>query len=277
VTDDPAEENDHTPTEESRRGWWRSLLSQGRTWRKRRARLHSEPVSILAHLYELRSRLLKVSAAVLLGSIVAFVFRNWCFDLLVNPFKEATQDRNLVFFRPTEAFSLFMQISLFGGLVLSSPVILYQLWRFVAPALTPKEKRLAIPVTAVLTVLFLGGVTLGYLSLERGLGFLVGFGTDRLDPTIGADHYPNFAMRFLMVFGASFEFPVFLFGLCATGVLNWRTLAKGRRWAIVIIVVGGAIATPSGDPLTLTLLAVPLYVLYETTIWLARFLIKRHP
>ena len=275
MTEVPAEENDHTPTEGSRGGLWRSLLSRGKARRERRARLRSEPVSILAHLYELRSRLLKASVALLLGSIVAFIFRNWCFDLLVHPFKEATQDRNLVFFRPTEAFSLFMQISLFGGLVLSSPVILYQLWRFVAPGLKRKERRLAMPVTAVLTALFLGGVVLGYLSLERGLGFLIGFGTDRLDPTIGADHYLNFAMRFLMVFGVSFEFPVFLFGLCATGVLSWRTLAKGRRWAIVIIVVGGAIATPSGDPLTLTLLAVPLYFLYELTIWLARFLIKR--
>lgn len=275
MTEVPTEGRDHTPTEGSPGDSSTSLLPWGRAWRERRARPRSESASILAHLHELRSRLLKISVAVLLGSIVAFVFRNWCFDLLVNPFTEATQDRNLVFFRPTEAFSLFMQISLFGGLVLSSPVILFQLWRFVAPALNRRERRLAIPVTAVLTVLFLGGILLGYLSLERGLGFLVGFGTDRLDPTIGADHYLGFAMRFLMVFGVSFEFPVFLFGLCATGVLSWRTLANGRRWAIVVIVIGGAVATPSGDPLTLTLLAVPLYALYELTILLARFLIKR--
>jgi sec-independent protein translocase protein TatC len=275
MADLPAEESGSTTAEETRVGWWRSLLARRRAKRDRLARLHSEPTSILAHLAELRSRILKIAAAVLVASIVAFVFRNWIFDLLVRPFRDATEDRNLVFFRPTEAFSLFMQISLFGGLVLSSPVISYQLWRFVSPALKRREKRLAIPVSLALTLLFLGGVVLGYFSLERGLGFLVGFGTDRLDPAIGADHYLNFAMRFLMVFGVSFEFPVFLFGLCATGALSWRSLAKARRWAIVIIVVGGAIATPSGDPLTLTLLAVPLYFLYEMTIWLARFLIKK--
>ena len=274
MTDDPGEiaGNDSTG-EPRRRPWWpRAARDAGR--RRRRAR-RAEPDSILGHLEELRSRLLKASAALVVGAIVAFIFRNWCFDVLVAPFKEATQDSDLVFFRPTEAFSLFMQVSLFGGLVLSSPVILYQLWRFVAPGLTPREKRLALPATSVLTALFLGGVALGYLSLERGLGFLLGFGGDQLDPTIGADHYLNFALRFLLVFGISFEFPVFLFGLVAVGVLSWRTLARGRRWAILTIVVGGAVATPSGDPLTLTLLAVPLYVLYESTIWLSRLLIKR--
>lgn len=232
-----------------------------------------EPSSILEHLDELRSRLLKALGVLTVGALIAFIFRDWCFDLLVAPFREVAGDQDLVFFRPTEAFSLFMQISLFGGLVLASPVILYQLWAFVGPGLTRGEKRRVVPVALILSVLFIGGVLLGYFALERGLGFLLGFGSDRLEPTIGADHYLNFALRFLLVFGVAFEFPVFLFALTAAGVVDWRTLARGRRWAIIVIVVGGAVATPSGDPLTLALLAVPLYVLYEATIWLSRFLV----
>lgn len=259
----------------SKPGLWRSWRERIRGRLARRHRRHVEPRSILAHLNELRSRLMKAAAALAVGSVVAFIYRNWLFDLLVEPFNETTQGKDLVFFRPTEAFSLFMQISLFGGLVLASPVILYQVWAFVSPALTSKEKRRSLPIVLVLTLLFLGGIALGYFSLERGLDFLVGFGSDRLEPTIGADHYLNFALRFLLVFGVAFEFPVFLFGLAAAGVVQWRTLAGGRRWAAVTIVVVGAIATPSGDPLTLTLLAVPLYALYELTIWLSRFVQMR--
>jgi sec-independent protein translocase protein TatC len=234
-----------------------------------------ERAPITAHLEELRNRIFKAGIAVVAGAIVAFVFRNWIFDVLIAPYEAVAEERNLVFFRPTEAFSLFMRISLFGGLILASPVVIYQTWRFVSPALTRREKRWLIPIVAVLVVLFLGGIAFGYWSLQRGLGFLLDFGTDRLDPTIGGDHYLTFALRFLLVFGLSFEFPVFLFLAGAIGVVGWRTLARGRRWAVLIIVTVGAVITPSGDPLTLLLLSVPLYILYEADIWLIRWLIKR--
>jgi len=230
---------------------------------------------MMAHLDELRSRLFKASLAVIVGAIVAFIFRDWIFDLLVAPYEAVVEDRNLVFFRPTEAFSLFMRIALFGGFVLASPVVIYQLWRFTSPALTKREKKWVIPIVAVLVLLFLSGIGFGYWSLQRGLGFLLDFGSDQIDPTIGGSHYLSFALRFLLVFGFSFEFPVFLFAAAAVGVVNWRTLAKGRRWAVLAIVTIGAVVTPSGDPLTLLLLSVPLYILYELDIWLIRFLIRR--
>jgi sec-independent protein translocase protein TatC len=231
--------------------------------------------SIVEHLEELRGRIFKAGLAIVVGAIVAFVFRDWIFDLLIAPYERVAADRELVFFRPTEAFSLFMRISLFGGLVLAGPVVIYQGWAFVSPALTRRERRWVVPVVSILALLFFGGIAFGYWSLERGLGFLLDFGSDRLQATIGGDYYLSFALRFLLVFGLAFEFPVFLFAAAAAGAVGWRTLARGRRWAVLIIVIVGAVVTPSGDPLTLLLLSVPLYVLYEATIWLVRLVLRR--
>ena len=103
-----------------------------------------------AFLEELRSRIFKAALAILAGAVVAFIFRNWIFDLLVEPYERVVEERDLVFFRPTEAFSLFMRISLFGGFVLASPVVIYQLWAFVAPGLTRREKKIVIPLVAAM-------------------------------------------------------------------------------------------------------------------------------
>jgi len=230
---------------------------------------------IMSHLTELRSRLFKVAAAIVIGSIAAFIFRNWIFDLLIDPYEQITGDSKLAFFKPTEAFSLFMRLSLFGGFILASPIVIYQVWAFVAPALSKREKRIAIPIVMILVVLFLSGVGFGYWSLQRGLGFLIDFGGDSLDPVIGGSFYLSFAMRFLLVFGIAFEFPVFLYAAAAMGVVGWRQLAAGRRWAVLLIVTIGAVVTPSGDPYTLLLLSVPLYVFYEATIWIVRFTLRR--
>ncbi len=230
---------------------------------------------LLGHLEELRNRLLKAAIAIVVASVVAFVFRNAIFDFLVEPWNRVAADEDLVFFRPTEAFSLFMRLSLWGGFVLASPVVIWQLWAFVSPGLHKRERRWVIPIVLALVVLFGAGLAVGYWSLQRGLGFLLDFGGDRLNPTIGADHYLRFAMRFLLVFGIAFCFPVFLFAAAAVGVVNVRRLRAGRRWAVMLIVTIGAVITPSGDPLTLLLLSIPLYVLYEMTILAVRFLIKR--
>ncbi len=230
---------------------------------------------LLGHLDELRSRMVKVAVALVVGSVVAFVFRNWIFDFLVAPYNDVAAEEELVFFRPTEAFSLFMRLSLWGGFVFASPVLIWQVWAFVAPALNKKERRYVIPLVLALGLLFLAGIAFGYWSLQRGLEFLLDFGAGRLDPTIGADHYLKFAMRFLLVFGIAFEFPVFLFAAAAFRIVDSGRLRRGRRWAVLLIVTIGAVITPSGDPLTLLLLSTPLYVLYEITILLVRFVLKR--
>ena len=233
-----------------------------------------DQMPFLEHLGELRSRLVKVSATLVAASVVAFVFHDWILDLLSKPYEQAVDGR-LVFFRPTEAFGLVMRLSLFGGIVLSSPVIIYQLWRFISPALSKSEKKWVIPLMGVFTILFGAGVVLGYWALTRGLEFLLEFGGDSLEPIIGADFYLAFAMRFILAFGIAFEFPVFLFGAAAAGIITSAKLRGSRRWAVLIIVLAAALITPSGDPLTLTLLSVPLYIMFEITILAIRFILKK--
>ncbi|MGI9642295.1 MAG: twin-arginine translocase subunit TatC [Acidimicrobiia bacterium] len=228
-----------------------------------------------SHLGELRDRLIKVAIAVAIGSVIGFIFHEQVLAFLAEPYHEAVPDSSLAFFRPTEAFSLVMKISLWTGAILASPVILYQTWRFVAPALTRREKKWAIPLTAIFVALFLLGITVGYLALSRGLVFLLDFGGDALQPVIGADLYFRFAMRFLLAFGIAFEFPVFLFAAAAFGAVNSEQLRKGRRWAVVVILLVAAFITPTGDPLTLLMLSVPMYLFYEITILAVRFILKK--
>lgn len=229
----------------------------------------------MSHLKEFRSRLVKAAVAVAVGTVIAFAFNEEILDLLAKPYQIAVPDGQLAFFRPTEAFATVMRLSLFGGAILASPVILYQSWRFIAPALSPKEKRWAYPITAVFVFLFLLGVLVGYVALERGLGFLLEFGGDALTPIIGADFYLKFATRFILAFGLAFEFPVFLFAAAAIGVVNSKMLRSNRRWAVLLILIAAAIITPSGDPMTLMLLSVPLYLLYELTILAIRLILRK--
>jgi sec-independent protein translocase protein TatC len=123
--------------------------------------------------------------------------------------------------------------------------------------------------------LFLAGITVGYYALSRGLGFLLGFGGDALEPVIGAEFYLGFAMRFILAFGIAFLFPIFIFAAAAFGVVSSSQLRGTRRWAVLIIVIFAALITPTGDPLTLLMLAVPMYLFYEAAILAVRFILKK--
>lgn len=238
-----------------------------------------ETAPILAHLEEMRSRLVKASAAVLLGSIAAWIFRTALFEFLVAPYSRSadalgfdTTELNL--FGVTEGFSVAMRLALFGGLVIASPVLFYQAWAFVNPALSKRERRWAFPIVFALVTLFLVGVGFAYWSMERALEFLLGI-QPGVSTLISVDSYFRFTTRFLLVFGIAFQFPVFLFSAAVAGLVSSRQLADNRRWAVLIIVIVGAIVTPTGDPLTLMLLSTPLYLFYETTIWLVRWILRK--
>lgn len=235
----------------------------------------TDRMAMTGHIAELRSRIFKMAIAVTIGTFITFFFSEQLLEFIVRPYKLAVGDDQLPFFTITGAFSAIMRISLFGGVILASPVLLYQLWRFVAPALSDKEKRWAYPLSGVFAILFLFGVTVGYVALERGLVFLLEFGGPSLRPFVGIDAYLKFATRFILAFGIAFEFPVFLFAVAAIGLLTSETLRSNRRWAIIIILVAAAVITPSGDPLTLLMLAVPLYILYELSILAIRFILRR--
>ncbi len=232
------------------------------------------PQSILTHLEELRWRVLKIFIGVLIGGIIAFVFADQLREILEAPFHKASPDSDFQTLAVAEQWGVLMRIGLFGGLVLASPVVLWQIWAFVNPALTSREKKWALPIVAALVVLFAGGVAFGYWILPKGLGFLLGiFEGVQTDLQLGL--YYSFVLRFIFAVGVAFLYPVFLFAAAAAGVVSSSQLAKGRRWAVLIVVIGAAVITPTGDAFNLMLLSVPLYLMYEITYWLVRLVLKK--
>ncbi len=234
----------------------------------------AEPQSILTHLDELRWRIVKMAIAILVGAIVAFVFSDQLRNILEAPFETAAPESSLQSLAATEQWGVLMRIGLFGGVILASPVILFQLWGFVNPALTSRERKWAIPVVMALAILFVGGVFFGYWALPRGLAFLLDIFPD-VDNNLRVGDYYSVTLRFLLAFGLAFLYPVFLFAAAAAGVVTSQQLGRGRRWAVLIVVTGAALITPSGDAFTLMLLSVPLYLMYEITYWLVRFVLKK--
>ncbi len=234
------------------------------------------PQSILSHLQELRWRILKMALAVLAGAVIAFILANQIGIFLERPLDLAVPDHKpLVALTATAKFGVLMRIGFFGGVVFASPVVFYQIWAFVTPALTKRERKWAFPVVGAIVALFLGGVWFGYVLMPRGLNVLIADVLPDVESTLEIGAYYSFVIRFLLAFGITFQFPVFLFAIAAAGVIGSETLAKGRRWAVLVIVVVAAGVTPTGDPFTLLALSVPLYVLYEATYWLIRLVLRK--
>lgn len=230
--------------------------------------------SILGHLDELRWRVLKVGIAVVVAGAVCLLFVDQLRTILEAPFHAAAPDSNLQSFEATEQWSVLMRIALFGGLIVASPVVLYQIWAFVIPALTVREKRWVIPAVAGFVVLFALGVVFAYWILPRGLEFLLGIFAD-VDNNLRIGSYYSFVLRFMLAFGIAFTYPLFLFAAAAVGVVSSAALARGRRWAVLVVVTAAALITPTGDAFTLLALAVPLYLMYEGTYWLIRLVLKK--
>lgn len=232
------------------------------------------PQPILEHLSELRWRIVRVGIAVIAASLFALLFAERIKALLERPYVAACAGCELQVFGATEQFSTLMKLAFFGGIILASPVILYQTWAFINPALTSRERRWALPIIGACVVLFGLGITFGYWVMPRGLDFLL-----NIFPDVRTDlrlvEYFSFAIRFLLAFGLSFLYPVFLFAAAAAGLVSAEQLARGRRYAVLIIVIAAALITPTGDALTLALLSIPLYLFYEMTYWLVRLLLRR--
>ncbi|HEX6947378.1 MAG TPA: twin-arginine translocase subunit TatC [Acidimicrobiia bacterium] len=232
------------------------------------------PQSILSHLNELRWRILKAAVAVIVFGILALIFVDELRTILERPFNVADPEAALQTFDATEQWGVLMRIGLFGGMILGSPVILYQTWAFVVPALTPKEKRWAVPLVSAFVVLFAAGVLFAYWILPRGLDFLLGIFPD-IENNLRMASYYSFVLRFLLAFGLAFTYPIFLFAAAAFGVVSSARLARGRRWAVIIVVTIAALITPTGDAFTLLALSLPLYAMYEGTYWLIRLILKK--
>lgn len=221
----------------------------------------------LHHLEELRWRLLKSFVAVVLASLTAFYFRVQIFMFLVAPLGEIKLHVTEV----TGSFYAFLKVSLIVGILAAIPIVFFQLWSFVSPGLYREEKGAVLPLVAVSTALFLVGSSFCYyIVLPFSLKFLIGFSGDLFSPIITVGSYLTFTSMLLMAFGFGFEIPVVGYFFGRVGVLSSSFMAKGRRYAVVLILVASAILTPTPDVATQMMLAGPLYLLYELTIVIVR-------
>jgi len=232
----------------------------------------------LDHLEELRWRLIWSLAAVMLCAIVGFVLVTH-FDvlgILVAPIKPFLKGSKLKYLSPTEPFFITLKLAVSVGLVLASPIVIYQVWAFLAPALLPSEKRIIVPSLYLGLVLFALGVVMAYeIVLPMTLSFTMGFQTESLEQSIVIGEYLSFVTRLLLAFGGVFELPVVVLILSVMGLATPEFLASKRRHAIVIITVLASVLTP-GDVITLTLMMmVPLILLYEFSILLSRMVVRR--
>ncbi|HEX2050747.1 MAG TPA: twin-arginine translocase subunit TatC [Actinomycetota bacterium] len=248
---------------------------------RRRKRTRAAVMTVVEHLDELRRRLILSAVAFVLFATVAFFFFDEFSDFLLRPLCGLPREQlgpngcRLVIGHPIEGFTVRLKVSAMGGLVAASPVWLYHLWAFVVPALTPSEKRYALPFVTTSVTLFAIGATFAYLTLQTGLRFLFALGGDNFVPFLRAQEYLDFVGLVLVAFGVTFELPLILFFLGLAGAVSVDQLRRGRRIAAVSITALAAVVTPSQDPYTMLVMAVPLYVLYEATIALLALVIRR--
>ena len=231
--------------------------------------------TLFEHLDELRKRLMWAIVALALGVVVAAVFNGLVFDLLLYPLKQVRgldpAAYKLTTFSPAEPFMTSLKIWVVVGIMLAAPFLIWQMWAYVGPAFTSTEKRYFYPVVIATTALFLGGVVFGYLVvLPKGLQFLLGFGSGNFNIQNRASDYFTFVALFVLAFGAVFEMPVVLVLLAKVGVLDDKFLRKYRRHAILINAVVAAVITPSQDAFSMLAMFIPLVILYEISIPLAR-------
>ncbi|HLH15523.1 MAG TPA: twin-arginine translocase subunit TatC [Solirubrobacteraceae bacterium] len=229
-------------------------------------------MTIIEHLEELRQRIIIAGASLLVGMVIAaFLLTTRVMELLVELAKEATGHAPINI-NPPEIFIAYLKVTLFTGVALAMPVIIYEAFMFVVPALTPKEKRLALIFVPGATLAFAVGVVFGYLVLVRqALIFLGGFSAGLIDPLWTIGPYLSFVTTFLFWIGVSFETPLVILFLTKVGVVRRQQLTRYRKYALLAVFVIAAIITPTPDPFNQTLVAVPLYLLYELGLLLARW------
>ncbi len=250
--------------------------------------LESGRMSLVEHLGELRSRLIKCVVAITVGAVIGWFLYDTTLDFLIEPYQDVCDvnltdavDENgdpacqLLVTDPLEPFSVRLTMAGYTGLALAMPVLLWQLWRFVSPGLYARERKWGALFVLSGVVLFFFGAGLAYWSLPRALAFLDTIGGENLVSFFSPDRYLKFVVKMMAAFGIGFQFPIVLIFLQLAGLLDNRTLRAGRQYAIVGIVVLTAVITPSGDPFTLMVLAVPMNIFYEISIVFGRLRNRR--
>lgn len=230
-------------------------------------------MSLGDHLGELRMRLIRSIIAVALGASAILAFYDPVLKFLTRPYRQLCENRpdfncdgSLFALGPLDGLSARMKIAGYGGLIIALPVVLWQIWRFIVPALSSKEKRYTIPFIGSSVVLFSGGCALAYWTLSRALEFLISWSGTEVNQAFQITKYVSLVILMVLAFGVGFLSPLLIVFLQLVGVLTPRTLLKQWRIAIVAIFFTAAVITPSGDPITLMALGAPLTLLYFVAI-----------
>ena len=252
------------------------LLDRARTAVGDRAELPG--MSLLEHLQELRKRLVYSLLSIGVGFFVAYGFHQRIAAFMIAPITKALNahhlNTQLVYLNPMDPFNFFLKIGLFGGIIVASPFILYQVWLFIAPGLYQNEKRYLIPFMSATVGLFLLGAFFGYRFVYPGaLEFLIGYGS-QFKPMVTIGEYTELFLTVILGLGIVFELPILVFFLALFGIVNSRWLWKNIRYAILVIFIIAGIITPTPDPLSMCLFATPMLMLYLISIGVAHMV---HP
>jgi sec-independent protein translocase protein TatC len=239
-------------------------------------------MTLTEHLSELRKRLIVSVIVVTLATIVAFFFYNQVIHFISRPYRDFTLKHpsknisggSLVVTGPLEGFSTRLKVSAYLGLFIASPVLLWELWRFITPGLHRNEKKYAIPFILSAVLLFSLGVTVSILVFPKALDFLISVGGKDVAPLFGPQKYVNLYIAAAAIFGAVFLFPIVLMFLMISGAVPSKKWRKWRRPAIVLMALAAAVLTPSNDPYSFLAMAIPLMIFYESSILLGRILKK---
>jgi len=239
-----------------------------------RHRRQEKIMPFLDHLEELRGTILRCLIAVVVASVVSYFFSEQVVTFLRRP---APADLQLIYLSPTEGFMIYIKVALFTGLVVVLPYVAYEFWRFIVPGLLEREKKLVLPIVFFTVVCFVFGAAFGYLVvIPFGLQFLLGFQTDFLTANLTIGKYLGFVVTLLLVFGVVFELPVLAFLLSKLGILTPQFLRNKWRYGVVIIFILAAVLTPP-DVFTQLMLAGPLLLLYQISIWVSAAVYRAKP
>lgn len=239
-------------------------------------------MTLFEHLDELRKRIIICVVAVVVLTVVAWFLYNHAIDFMANPYHHYLAHHKhkdisggqFVTSGPLEGFTTRLKVSAYGGIALASPVLLWELWRFITPGLHKNEKRYIVPFVSAAVALFALGVTTAILVFPKALDWLINVGGHNVVPLFSPTKYFTLYVLMCLIFGAIFMYPLLVVFLQISGVVPSRTWRKWRRPAIVIICVVAAVITPSSDPFSFVAMAIPMYLFYEGSILLGRFLHK---
>ncbi len=233
----------------------------------------AEGMTLAEHLGEARHRFMIAMGSVLLLGVAAFLFYPDILKLLQDPYCRAVP-RHCTFLvtNPLDGLTLRIKIGFFGGLLFASPIVFWQIWRFVTPGLKATERRYAVPFVAASVLFFAGGVVTAYFSFGHALKFLQSIGGHSLVAFYNPNQYLSLFLLMMFIFGVTFEFPVVLVALELAHIVTPRQLLKSWRYALIAITIGSAVFTPSGDPLSMMALAVPLTAFYFLSIAVGKLL-----